>query len=67
MRLFDKIIAAGRPDHLLMIDLLKRWKFSDGGPVTGQLVGTDRLWNVEFAEQASQERSRGFGISVALQ
>ena len=50
-----------------MVDLLKCWKFSDGGPVPGQLVGADRLWNVEFAEQASQECSCRFGISVALQ
>ena len=50
-----------------MVDLLKRWKFSDGGPITCQLVGADRLWDVEFSEQASQERSCRFGISVALQ
>ena len=47
-----------------MVDLLKRWKLSDGGPVAGQFVGTDRLWNVEFAEESNQKRSRSFGISV---
>ena len=62
VRLFDEIIAAGGRDHLLMVDLLKRWKLSDGGPVTGQFVGADRLWDVEFAEEASQERSCRFGI-----
>jgi len=50
-----------------MVDLLKCWKFSDGGPVAGQFVSADRLWDVIFAEQASQERSCRSGISVALQ
>ena len=64
--LLDEILAAGRPDHLLMVDLLRRWKRSDGGPGAGQLVGADRLWNVLFAEQSSQEPSRTFGLPVAL-
>jgi len=65
--LLDESIAAGGRNHLPMVDLLKGWKFSDGSPVTGQLVGTDRLRDVEFAEQASQERFCRFGIAVALQ
>jgi hypothetical protein len=65
--LLNQVVVAGRRDDLLMVDLLKRWKFSDGGSVTGQLVGADRLWDVIFAEQASQERSCRFGILVALQ
>jgi len=59
--------AAGGRDDLLMIDLLKCWKCSDGSPVPGQVVGADRLWDVIFAEQASQERSCRFGVSVAWQ
>ena len=65
--LLDEIIAAVGRNHLLMVNLLKRWKFSDGGPVTGKFVRADRLWDVIFAEQASQERSCRFGISAALQ
>ena len=65
--LLNQVVAAGRRDDLLMVDLLKCWKCPDGGPVTGQLVGADCLWDVEFAEQASQERSCRLGISVALQ
>jgi len=64
--LLNEIIAAGGRNHLLMVNLLKRRKFSDGGPVTGQLVGADRLRDVEFSKQTSQERSCRFGISVAL-
>jgi hypothetical protein len=63
----NQVVAAGCPDDLLMVDLLKCWKFSDGGPVTGKFVRADRLWDVIFAEQASQERSCRFGISVTLQ
>jgi hypothetical protein len=63
----NQVVAAGCPDDLLMVDLLKCWKFSDGGPITGQLVGADRIWDVEFAEQASRERPCHFGLSVALQ
>ena len=50
-----------------MFDRLKCWKFSDGGPIAGQLVCTDRFWNVEFTEQVDQKRSRSFSITVALQ
>jgi len=67
VQLFCEIIAAGGRDHLLMVDLLKCRKCSDGSPITAQLVGADRLWNVEFSKQSNQERSCHFGISVAVQ
>jgi hypothetical protein len=61
--LLNQVVAAGRPDDLLMVDRLKCWKFSKGSPVAGQLVRTDCLWDVEFAKQARQERSCPSGIS----
>jgi len=67
VQLFCEIIAAGGRDHLLMVDLLKCRKCSDGSPITAQLVGADRLWNVEFSKQSNQERSCHFGIPMAVQ
>jgi len=65
--LLNQVVTAGRRDDLLMLDLLQCWKFSNGLPATGQLVGADRLWAVEFVKQASQERSRSFSISALQQ
>jgi hypothetical protein len=65
--LLNQVVTAGRPDHLLMVDRLQCWKFSDVSPVAGQLVRTDRLWNMEFTDQPGQERFCGVGITVAVQ
>jgi hypothetical protein len=65
--LLNQIVAAGRRDHLLIIDRPKCWTFSNGSPVAGQLVRTDRLWNMEFTDQPGQERFCGVGITVAVQ
>ena len=50
-----------------MVDDLQSWDGPDGSTVTGQLVVANRLWNVTFTEESSEERSLCFRISVALQ
>lgn len=50
-----------------MVDRLEGWKFSNGSPVTGQLVRTDCLWDVKITGQADQKSSRSFTIPMALQ
>ena len=66
MRLQGQILATGGRDNRLVFDRVKGWDGSDGGTITGQPVGADRCWNVDFAEQPNQERSCSSSLSVAL-
>jgi len=39
--LFNQVFASGRPDHLLMIDIMLYRKFADGRPITCKFIGAD--------------------------
>ena len=66
VRLLNHIVAACATDHLLVVDMNQVRKLPDRGSIAPQLVGTDRVWDIVFAEEIAQKDLRGFGISVAL-
>jgi len=61
VRLLDDIIAAGRPDHLLIVDADQARNLPDRGSVAAELVGINHLWDVIFTQEAGQEDLRSFG------
>ncbi len=46
--LLDDIIAAGRPDHLLMVDVDQARNLPDRRSVAAELIGMNDLWDVIF-------------------
>ncbi len=66
VRLLDHIVAAGRGNHLLMLDVSQTRDLPDRGSVTAKLVGMNGLWNVVFNQQPGQEGVRSVGIPVLL-
>jgi hypothetical protein len=65
--LFDHVVAAGRGDHLLVVDASQARELPDRGSIPPQLIGVDDLWDVILTQEASQERFRRFGVSVPLE
>ena len=65
--LLDDVVAARRRNHLLVIDVSQPRDFPDGGPVTPELIGTDRVWDRIFVMQPGQEAPRRLRISVPLE
>ena len=50
MGLFNHVITARATDHLLVVDMNQVWELSDRGSIAPQLVGTNRVWDIIFAE-----------------
>jgi len=48
VRLLNDVVAACHGDHLLVIDILQAWDFSDGCPITAELIGVKNFWDVVF-------------------
>ncbi|MBB5363735.1 hypothetical protein HNQ08_002841 [Deinococcus humi] len=49
IRLFDQRIAAGRRNHLDMLNTVEHRNFFEWGrPIAPQLIGVDSLWHVIF-------------------
>ncbi len=67
MFLLDDVVAAGRRNHLLMVDLSQPRELPDGGPVTSELIRVNDFWKVKLAQQPDQEGLGSFGIPVALE
>ncbi len=40
------------------------WDGSDRGTVTRQFVGTNRLWNMQFAERTDEKSFRCLGVAI---
>jgi len=53
--LLDDIVALGRWDDVLVIDVSQARDLPDHGSVTAQLIGVDDLWDVIFTQQPCQE------------
>ena len=66
MRLFNQIVAPGRGDHLLVVDVNQTWELPDRRPVTAQLIGVNDFRDIVFTQEPDQERLRGLGIEVTL-
>ena len=67
MRLLNDVVAAREGNHLLVVTLDQVRALPDRGSIAPQLVGTDRVWDIVFAEESGQEDLRSFSISVALE
>ena len=48
MFLLNNVVAAGRGDHLLVVDVSQARDLSDRGSITPELIGVNDLWNVCF-------------------
>jgi len=64
--LLNNIVAAGRPDHLLMVNAIQAGQVADGGLVAPQLIRVDHLWDVIFTQQPRQKGFRCISVSVPL-
>jgi hypothetical protein len=64
--LFDDVVAPGRGDHLLVVDVDQARDLSDRGPVAAELIGMDDLWDIVFSQQSSQEGLCHFGVPMPL-
>ena len=49
--LLNNVVAAGRGDHPLVIDISQAWDLPDGRPVASELVSMDDVWNIVFSQQ----------------
>jgi len=65
--LFNDVVAPGRGDHLLVVDVNQRRNLPDRRSVTLQLIGMNDLWDIVFTQEASQERLRGLGVAMPLE
>ncbi len=66
VRLFNQVVAAGRGDHLLVIDLCQTRNLLDRRAIAGELVCANPVWDVVFTQEPGHEGFRGFGVSVPL-
>ncbi len=64
--LLNEVVAAGRGDHLLVVDVNQARDLPDRGSVAAKLISVDDLWDIVFAQQPGQEGLRSFGVSVPL-
>ena len=66
MFLFNDIVAAGRGDHLLVVDVSQARDLPDRGSVATELVGINDLWDVMFNSQSGKKGLPRLGIPVPL-
>ena len=64
--LFDHVVASGRRNHLLVVDIDEARNLPDRGSIAPELIGKDRVWDIIFTEQPDQEGPCSVGISVLL-
>ena len=50
VRLFDHVIAPGRGDDVLVVDVDQTRYFPNGHPVTPKLIGVNDLWDIVFSQ-----------------
>ena len=50
VRLLNHVVTARCTDHLLVVDVDQPRELPDRGPVTPQLIGADRVWDIVFAK-----------------
>jgi len=65
--LLDDVVALGRGDDLLVVDVRQTRDLPDGRPVAAELIRVNDLWDVVFTQQPGEEGLRGFGITVPLE
>ena len=63
MFLLNDIVAAGRGDHLLVVDVSQARDLPDRGSVAAQLISVNDFWGIVFTQQPHQEGLRSFGVS----
>ena len=51
--LFDDVVAPGRRNHLLMVDVDQARDLPDRGPIAAELVGMNDLWGIIFTQEPS--------------
>jgi len=64
--LLNHVVAPGRGNHLLVVDVNQARDLSYRSPITPQLVGVHDLWDIIFTQQPCQEGLRGFGVPMPL-
>ena len=64
--LLNDVIAAGRRDHLLMVDIDQARDLPDRGSIAAELVGMNYLWDITFTQEPRQEGPGSFSVSVPL-
>ncbi len=52
MFLQGNVVAMGRGDHLLVVDVNEARDLSDRGSITPELIGVNHLWDVRFTQQS---------------
>lgn len=67
MFLLNNVIAAGRGDHLRVIDVSQTPALTDGSSITPELVSVNDLWNVVFTQKSGQEGLRNSLVTVMLE
>jgi len=65
-RLFNDVVAAGRGDDLLMVDVDQARDLPDRGSVTSELIRMNDLWDIIFSQEAGQEGLCRFGVPMPL-
>ena len=50
VRLLKQIVAAGRGDHLLVVDVDQARDLPDRGPVAAELIGVNDFWDIVFSQ-----------------
>ena len=50
-----------------MVDVDEAQDLPKCGPVTPQLIGTDRVWDIIIAKSLGQKGSRPLGVEVSLE
>ena len=66
VRLFDHVVAPGRGNHLLVVDVDQTGDLPDRGPVAPQLIGVNDLRDVVFTQESRQEGLCSFRVAVPL-
>jgi hypothetical protein len=67
MFLLNNVVASGRGDHLLVVDVDQAGNLSNRGSVAAELIGMDDLWDIVFSQQPGQEGLRSFGVPMTLE
>ena len=66
MGLLNEGVAAGRPHHLVVVNMFERRKLTNRCSITRELVGAYRVWDIVFFQQALEEEHYRVGLSASL-
>ncbi|MBB5363596.1 hypothetical protein HNQ08_002702 [Deinococcus humi] len=64
--LFNGVVAAGRGNHLLVVDLGQTRDLPDRRAIAGEHICANSVWNILFIQEPGHEGLRCFGVSVRL-